>query len=83
MTASSLEGDRDISPGKEWAEEGPICPLFAHCEAREQNLEAHGYRYFQVDEGYISTRGEYATFDGQAFLSCATELVRYADIHDK
>jgi hypothetical protein len=57
VTASSLEGDRDISSCVEWAEEGPIRPLFAHGEAREQKLEALGYRYFQVGEGYISTRG--------------------------
>jgi alpha-galactosidase len=32
-----------------------------------QNLEALGYQYFQVDEGYQYARGEYATSDGKAF----------------
>lgn len=32
-----------------------------------QNLEALGYQYFQVDEGYQYARGEYATPDGKAF----------------
>ncbi|HMH12952.1 MAG TPA: alpha-galactosidase [Edaphobacter sp.] len=32
-----------------------------------QNLEALGYRYFQIDEGYQYARGEYATADGKAF----------------
>jgi hypothetical protein len=32
-----------------------------------QNLASIGYSYFQVDEGYQYTRGEYATADGAAF----------------
>ena len=32
-----------------------------------QNLEALGYQYFQIDEGYQYARGEYATSDGKSF----------------
>jgi alpha-galactosidase len=32
-----------------------------------QNLEAIGYQYFQIDEGYQYARGEYATPDGKSF----------------